>query len=53
MFDDKLPFDIENKKRERRKVKRDVECYTCFLPKGAVQMHIIEIQEFTSFHFDM
>ena len=56
MFDEQLPFDVENNGRERKKNKNrkpEVECYTCFLPSGAVQKHIIEIQEFTSFHYDM
>tara|TARA_A100001015_G_C15026794_1_gene730957 strand:+ start:2180 stop:2593 length:414 start_codon:yes stop_codon:yes gene_type:complete len=55
MFDEQLPFDVEDNGREkkRRRRKTEIECYTCFLPSGAVQNHIISIEQFTSFHFDM
>ena len=54
MFDEKLPFDVIDNGRERKKKRRvEKECYTCFLPNGAVQRHIISIKEYTSFHFDM
>ena len=52
---DKLPFDVYDNGREikRKRNKKEKECYTCFLPKGAVQRHVIEINKYTSFHFDM
>ena len=55
MFDERLPFDVqsENTNRRRKNSKKEIECYTCFLPDGAVKRHIIQINEFTSFHYDM
>ena len=52
---EKLPFDIDNglERKRKRRSKHDTECYTCFLPKGAVKMHIITVNEYTSFHYDM
>lgn len=52
-------FDTDNDSREYPKQKsndnkrKNVQCYTCFLPSGAVQNHIIEIGKYTSFHYDM
>ena len=55
MFIEHLPFEVRDNGREKnkRKKRNDLECYTCFLPKGAVKNHIIEMKEFTSFHYDM
>lgn len=55
MFVEQLPFDVEDNGREmkRKRNRKETECYTCFLPDGAVQKHIIQIKDYTSFHFDM